>query len=199
MSVINRTAGNGMVITVEILDCCPVAFLDGKKESSGLFEIKPPVSKDGKLLTHRIGRIAFTAAEFGTILEAQEAARVETAATLEANVPGLSEMTHLLDVSNAEADRYQYQFEQMMDDEGNDGARPPKPINNAYREQLTAMMADHPRAALYLKARAQSSSTHWADNTGAGAAGRKAMDILATGGSIEDAITAMAVRRDFVD
>ncbi|MBE0437687.1 MAG: hypothetical protein IBX56_18025, partial [Methylomicrobium sp.] len=52
---------------------------------------------------------------------------------------------------------------------------------------------------LYLKAERQHRSAHWADNTGKGAAGKKAMEILATGGSIEDAETALNERRTFID
>ena len=61
------------------------------------------------------------------------------------------------------------------------------------------MIAANPRAALYLKAKQQDESAHWADNTGKGSAGRKAMDILAAGGSIADAEAAIAVRREFID
>lgn len=121
------------------------------------------------------------------------------AAALEAAVPGLEILREAKRAARDDAERYRRQFNRMMEDEDNDGANPPRPENPALAASSAALAAQYPRAVLYLKAEAQHDNTHWADNTGKGAAGRKAMEILAAGGSIEDAQAAMAERREFVD
>lgn len=75
----------------------------------------------------------------------------------------------------------------------------PNPYDPTAENKLAAMQAANPRAALYLKAYRQNLYAHWADNTGKGAAGKRAMEILQSGGSLEEAETALAVRREFVD
>jgi len=120
-------------------------------------------------------------------------------AELEAAVPGLSELRNAKIAAEYDEDRYHQQFERMMDDEQNDGVRPPNPIDKSLKEKFVDLAEKYPRAALYLKAENQHDSAHWADNTGKGAAGKKAMDLLAANGSIEDALLALAERRDFFD
>ncbi len=128
------------------------------------------------------------------------AQKLEAAAQkLEAAVPGLAEAIRLSDAAYIERQRETRAFDRMMADEYNDGARPPKAADKTIGEKLTAHLAVNPRAALYLKAKRQLESSHWADNTGKGAAGQQAMDILAAGGSIDDASVALAVRREFID
>lgn len=184
---------------MELIDGIPAAYLDGQKHGTGMLPLPNPQAIDDKLYTHAINQIALRASEVEAIWAAQRAYYAVVAAKLEASVPGISQMTELLEAADSETDRYNYEFEEMLDDEGNDGSRPPKPIDNSHRAKLDTMIADHPRAALYLKAKAQSESVHWSDNTGAGAAGKRAMDILADGGSVEDAEIALAARRECVD
>jgi hypothetical protein len=142
------------------------------------------------------GLQVYSATEWDAI-QAQK--RTEQDAALEAAVPGLAEAIRLSDAAYNERERYSRAFDRMMADEYNDGARPPKPEDKTIGEKFTAHLTAHPRAALYLKAKGQHESSHWADNTGKGAAGQKAMDILAAGGSMEDASVALAVRREFID
>ena len=146
-----------------------------------------------------LGTAAFKA-DAADWIDAQYAAYKQSKEdALEANVPGIHEALTLSAAASNESARYRRDFNRMMDDESNDGARPPKPENHTASEKLSVLLANNPRAALYLKAKSQDESTSWADNTGKGAAGRKAMEILATGGSIEDATAALAVRREFID
>ena len=128
-----------------------------------------------------------------------EAARKAEAAALEAAVPGLAEIRMLSDLVGADAARYEREMDAMMEDENNDGVRPPKAIAENVAEKLRGLLAGNERAALYIRAKRQDEGVSWADNTGAGAAGRKAMEILAGGGTIEEAKAALAVRREFVD
>lgn len=118
---------------------------------------------------------------------------------MESAIPGVHALLTLADDASNDEVRYAEAFDRMMEDEGNDGVRPPRPVNSARAEKLAAMLKEFPRAALYLRAKQQNESAHWADNTGKGAAGKKAMEILESGGSIEDAESALQVRREFVD
>jgi hypothetical protein len=120
-------------------------------------------------------------------------------AELEAAIPGVTEMLKLSEQAYNEAHRSQRDFNRMMEDEYNDGARMPQRENRSFAERLSTLRASNPRADLYLKAKVQADGCSWADNTGSGAAGKKAMDILLSGGTVEDAKTALAERRDFVD
>ena len=105
-----------------------------------------------------------------------EAAAAAKAETLRRNVPGIEELEA---ARNAEA-RYDRAFGRMMDDEDNDGARPPAaPKGPSARE----MAAKYPRAALYLKAEGYWLGSHDARV----AAGERAMKLLAEGGSEEEA------------
>jgi leucyl aminopeptidase (aminopeptidase T) len=120
-------------------------------------------------------------------------------AALNAAVPGLDEVMAAAAAAYNEDARYRNEFSAMMEDEGNDGARPPRPLDQSPSQRLQALQEQYPRAALYLRAKRQSESASWADNTGKGAAGRLAMEILASGGDIKDAEAALNARREFVD
>lgn len=126
-------------------------------------------------------------------------AKAKVKADLEAAVPGLSILRAAKNAAQYEADRYHQQFQHMMEDENNDGARPPIGEDKSLAEQASSLASEYPRAALYLKAERQYESTSWADNTGKGAAGKKSMAILAIGGTLEDAQSALSERRDFID
>jgi hypothetical protein len=120
-------------------------------------------------------------------------------ATLEAAIPGAVLALELSAKAYNESARYHDQRNRMMDDETNDGARMPRPINGSFAAQLAEHLANYPRAALYLRAKAQEESTSWADNTGKGAAAKKAIEILIAGGTIETATAALAERREWAD
>lgn len=124
---------------------------------------------------------------------------IVSAAARERAVPGVTEMLALASAAEIEAERYGVQFAAMMADGDNDGARPPKPENRAAAERLAELMSVNSRAALYLRAKAQADRAHWSDGTGAGAAGRRAMEMLIAGSSEAEAEAALAVRREWVD
>ncbi len=100
--------------------------------------------------------------------------------TIKAAIPGLAELRA---ARNAEA-RYREATERMMEDEGNDGARPPRRPTTDPDE----IAKQYPRAACYLRAE----SYEYATNDRKSAAGRKATRLLESGGSIEDADQIMA-------
>lgn len=104
-----------------------------------------------------------------------DAKRAESESRLAQAVPGLSELRAAYD----DAERYDREFARMMEDESNDGARPPA----RQKHDINGLRAKYPRAALYLKAESYSFAAHWAKSK----AGTEAMELLATGGSEADA------------
>lgn len=125
----------------------------------------------------------------------QRSARLAAERALELQVPGLSELRALERAAARESDRFHREFGQMMDDEQNDGVNPPRPEDRSIGQRLTEMKKSNSRAALYLRAERQAQgSTEYSATSGAMAAGRKAMEILTTGGAIEEAERALAVR-----
>lgn len=120
-------------------------------------------------------------------------------AALEGAVPGVTEMLRVEAQLTSEEDRYERELSRLLNDEQNDGVRPPRPLNSRLNADLFALQDANPRAALYLKAKRQSEACSWADNTGSGAAGREAMRVLRAGGTTEEAETALAKRREWVD
>lgn len=94
---------------------------------------------------------------------------------LELAVPGLAKLR----AARANEARYREEFDQMMEDEGNDGVNPPvKPAVSS-----SDIAAQYPRAALYLKAESYS----YATNDRKASAGAKAVRLLTEGGSEDDA------------
>ncbi len=107
------------------------------------------------------------------------AAREARENSLALAVPGLASLR----AARADEARYRAEFERMMEDEYNDGVNPPaKPAVSS-----SDLAAQYPRAALYLKAESYSC----ASNHHKAAAGSKAMQLLAEGGSDDDARTVM--------
>ena len=198
---------------------CPVAELRGRTFSDGTLSFDPKAGPNIDLGTYKAGNVVLFEGErvggkSGLVVklagrpdlqaivradiaraEADRIARQEAAdAALEAGVPGVREILRLANEAECEAERYVRDFDRMMDDGDNDGVRPPKPEDRSHAAKLTSLLAANPRAALYLKAKRQADGTHWADNTGAGAAARKAMEMLVAGATIEEAAEALAHR-----
>lgn len=96
-------------------------------------------------------------------------------ARLEQLFPGLT----LLKAAYQSESAYSEAFNRMMEDEQNDGVRPPK----APAIDIDKLAAQYPRAALYLKADGYTMSA----NDKRSAAGDKAIRVLKSGGSIADA------------
>lgn len=104
-------------------------------------------------------------------------------AELAANVPGLNELRKARDAAYNDEHRYSHQMDRMMDDEQNDGVNPPTPINQSLRAIANDLAKQYPRAAMYLRAEGYTLASNYRKY----GAGKDAMEIIATGGSIEDA------------
>lgn len=90
-------------------------------------------------------------------------------AALESACPGISELKDAV----ADQERHDRQFSRMMDDESNDGARPPR----GPKASVADLQRKYPRAALYLRAEWQSGAANDCKAT----AGAKAMEMLLAG------------------
>lgn len=121
-------------------------------------------------------RVAAWRAEWGEYKTAK-------AAELATNVPGLEELRRATDAMYNDNARYHSQFERMMENENNDGVNPPAPLDKAIHQAAYDLAAQYPRAVLYLRAEGYTV----ASNVNKYAAGKRAMEIIATGGSLEDA------------
>jgi len=121
----------------------------------------------------------------------QEAAAREQKARLEANVPGLAELRELSSAVSNDDLRYSREFNRMMEDENNDGARSPRQVDESRRGKLVDMLAKYPRAALYLRAENTKDGAGLADNNGKIESANNAMNILENGGSLDDAERAL--------
>jgi hypothetical protein len=93
--------------------------------------------------------------------------------------PGLAEIR----AAREDEMRYQEQFNEMMEDENNDGAMPPRPIKTKSSE----LLAKYPAAAAYLHAEDFSLSSHFAKV----AAGKRAIDRLMAGKDYKSIIEKM--------
>lgn len=83
--------------------------------------------------------------------------------------PGIDELREAL----ADHERYHDEFERMMEDEGNDGVRPPRPA----RGDVEALRERHPRAAAYLTLECWSRASHHVKS----AAGRRGTERVLAG------------------
>lgn len=125
----------------------------------------------------------------------QRAISDEADRLLESQIPGLAEMRDLEYKVEAEASRYKFELNEMMDDENNDGVNPPEPEDRSFAEKLAALKKSNPRAALYLKAEKQAlGTTSYSATSGSAKGGQDAMEILRAGGSLKDAAQALAFR-----
>jgi hypothetical protein len=130
--------------------------------------------KKRRLIVKLEGRTELQELVDAAIAAEAEAERCE-AERMTKNVPGLAELQAAIDAEQ----QHRRDFNRMMDDEDNDGVHPPK--------HPTASSADlaekYPRAAAYVRAENHSFASHWAKAK----AGKESMEIIASGGSIEDA------------
>ena len=106
---------------------------------------------------------------------------------LEAAIPGVLEVLRLSKVVRNDIARHSSQFNRMMEDEQNDGARPPKPTDDDAKKQLEDMLAANPRAAQYVRALAFEDASNYMK----AAAGTKAKNMLLAGESAEKAKAAL--------
>lgn len=94
-------------------------------------------------------------------------------------IPGLVELR----AAREDEERYHEAFERMMDDEFNDGARPPEPV----RVSSAEVAGQYPVAAAYLKAEAWETASHYAKS----AAGVRAKKRLEAGEPYQQVIAEM--------
>ena len=113
--------------------------------------------------------------EFAERNSKEDQMAAERKAKLELQFPGLAELRAAIE----DEDRYQREFQQMMEDGDNDGVKPPAPMIANVGE----LQKKYPRAAAYLRAE----SYRYAANDAKSEAGHKAMALLENSGSIEEA------------
>lgn len=110
--------------------------------------------------------------------DAELAAAAERKAKINA-IEGLNEIQTAI----ADWERYDSEFAKMMDDERNDGARPPKrPTSN-----VVELLEKYPRADAYLTAEEFSLADHYVKSN----AGKKALEKIINGEDYVAAIAAM--------
>ena len=157
------------------------AYLDGKKVAERAGIGKAQAHNLGAEWTHQLGPILLTTAEANAINQARDAhvsaLKTEKTQKLSTNVPGLEQLR----AAYNDEERYHEQFNRMMEDEQNDGARPPKPV----AAKSSDVAKEYPRAAMYLKAEAYSRAGHYAKAS----AGEKAMKLIQEGGDLAEAQT----------
>jgi hypothetical protein len=130
--------------------------------------------KERRLIVKLDGRPALRQIVDAAIAAEAEAERRETE-RLAANVPGLEQLRAAIDAEQ----QYRRGFNRMMEDEDNDGVCPPKhPVASS-----AELAKQFPRAAVYIRAESYSFANHWAKVK----AGEEAMEIIGSGGVIDDA------------
>jgi len=102
------------------------------------------------------------------------------AAEFARNVPGLDELEKAQDAAYKEQARYDAAFEHMM--ESGDSISP-KALDETLEKIASALAIQYPRAAMYLRA----NSYTYASNHHKYGAGKRAMELIANGGSLEEA------------
>lgn len=111
---------------------------------------------------------------------AYEKYEAEKAAEFARNVPGLKELEAAQDAADNEDYRYHHEYERAFDSEG---GWSPRPIDESLREKANELAHQYPRAAMYLRAQGYT----YASNFHKTAAGRKAMELIASGGNLQEA------------
>lgn len=124
----------------------------------------------------------------------RDVAASKALADLETNVPGLAWASALWARLVAAREGYSRDFEKLIASESNDGVRPPTSIVDLERE-WSEFAAAHPRAILYRAAERQVAAASVFDPIDKEEPARKALEILASGGSIDDAREALAFRK----
>lgn len=98
-------------------------------------------------------------------------------------ISGLSELEEAQDAAYNEDCRYQIEFDRMMNNEYNDGAKPPRPIDETLARKASYLAGQYPRAEVYLRAKSYTQS----DNHHKYGAGKRAMELITSGGSLDEA------------
>jgi hypothetical protein len=174
--MITRITKTGKTLTIEIENLVAIARVDGAEVARGMpHKAQTRGNPDPSRWTHQMGPVMLETGEYNTIRAELDAAYQAHQEALQVQFPGLA----ALQAAREDEDRYHEEFEQMMEDEGNDGARPPRPVQVAYKD----LVPQYPRAALYLRAKGFQQGANY-DRM---AAGTKAVKLLEAGGSESEA------------
>ncbi|MBE0436471.1 MAG: hypothetical protein IBX56_11780 [Methylomicrobium sp.] len=147
------------MITYKLNDNCPVDMV-GKVLTGGVPTmykgermVKFAEKHKGKVIYLRINDkpdLAELVARYDQEIAEQ---RAKAKATLEAAVPGLSELREALNEAESENERYHEELQTMMEDGQNDGAVPPKPFDKSLDVKYDKLREKYPRAALWVTVR----------------------------------------------
>lgn len=155
------------------------ALIDGKEVASRAGIGTAQQHNFGAEYTHQLGPVLLTKVEADAINKARDTyvadRQIKKETQLTTNVPGLAELRK----AYANEENYREAFGRMMEDEQNDGARPPKPV----MIKSDDVAQQYPRAAMYIKAEAYSRASHYAKSS----AGDKAMELIQQGGDLKEA------------
>jgi hypothetical protein len=193
--VISKQTKKGQQLEISVTPGTVIITLDGKLYYQGSNTGHPAMVRDVGMMHifSAVKPVAVTLEEGEAVVAAYEQAIKDA-------LPGLDELQNTYHAWASAQEKYHQQRERAMEDEQNDGTSWPTRPSDNLKNEYQALVEKYPRAALYLRAERQRNSTHWADNTGKGAAGAKAMQLLLDGASLEEAEAALAERRQvYVD
>ena len=121
-------------------------------------------------------------AEIMALIKTETEAKERAAAEREAKIAAIDGLTEIKKAIY-DHEKYHRDFERMMDDEFNDGLRPPKKPESDINE----LMSKYPRAAAYIKAEDYSYSPHYAKS----AIGIKALEQIINGENYDKVLADM--------
>ena len=168
---------------MEIMKHCNITLLTSGP-NAGKMSVRPKSTADGKRIAKEL-KAGMWKAEVNEIrmhLQSEEAAKQAAAKSRQEKINAIDGLQEIYDARNAWS-RYRKNFRRMMDDQDNDGARPPvQPTAN-----IDALNTKYPRAAAYVKAEDYSYAANYAKSS----AGRKALEKIINGEDYAQAIADM--------
>lgn len=167
----------------EIMQHCEIVLVQ-YGPNAGKLQIKAKRTPAGKRLYADIARGLWRAEieEIKAQLNAEKAAKEAADKARQNKIEAIEGLKEIRAAINAQA-RYREELVQMMEDEDNDGIRPPKRPD----PDIAALKAKYPRAAAYIKAENYSCAEHYAKAD----AGRAALEKIINGGDFAQAIADM--------
>lgn len=168
---------------MEIMKHCNITLLT-YGPNAGKMSVRPKSTADGKRIAKEL-KAGMWKAEVDEIrmhLQNEEAVKQAAAKSRQEKINAIEGLQEIYDASE-EWSRYRDAFSCMMDNQDNDGARPPmQPTVN-----IEALNAKYPRAAAYIKAENYSCAANYAKSS----AGRKALEKIINGEDYAQAIADM--------
>ena len=190
-----RTLSHSAPLMSEIRPVTSPAYLDalrkqGKDPDNHMMFGDMAIHKDHLALLEPLREAARPAHE------AKIAAEAETEKRRAENLIGRTELV-AAHTAAMDADEKYSRAQRRVMDEYNDGASWPNKPDPALWDKYKELATKYPRAAAHHKYERIHDSTHWADNTGRGAAAKEAMRIIEEGGSLDDAAAAAEKRKEY--